>query len=199
MSDSSLTSTSVLSGASQILTRPAAGYQPVSSDLITEWPTDAVRLFEDAFTVVAICVFETWSALEQRWQDAQGALVELMSEHLSARDAKSWDGYLVLLTPGHRSGDREVIERIRYDTSRVRKLVASAPELATVSDIEHVLLPLLPLTGDIDLSPTPAPLDVVGGSLREAFDPQVVDAMLAAFADQRPIVEAIHRARDGGS
>jgi hypothetical protein len=199
MSDSSLTRASILSGASQTLTGPAAGYQPVSSDLITVWPTDAVRVFEDAFTVVAVCVFDTWTALEESWQEAQGALVELMSEHLSTHDAKSWDGYLVLLTPGHRSDDRDAIDRIRYDTARVRKLVSSAPELATVSDIEHALLPLLPLSGDIELALTHSPLEVVGDALREEFDGAVVDAVLAAFADQRPIVEAIHVAREGGS
>ena len=199
MSDSSLTSASILSGASGCLTSAAAGYQPVSSDLIGEWPTDAVRVFEDAFTVVAVCVFETWSALEQGWQEAQGALVALMSAHLSVHDAKSWDGYLVLLTPGSRSEERDAIERIRYDTARVRKLVASAPELATISDIEHALLPLLPLSTDINVTPTRSPLDVVGDALREEFDAQVVDALLAAFAEQRPIVEAIHRAREGGS
>jgi hypothetical protein len=199
MSDSSLTSASILSGASRSLTSATAGYQPVSSDLIGEWPTDAVRVFEDAFTVVAVCVFETWSALEQGWQEAQGALVEVMSAHLSVHDAKSWDGYLVLLTPGSRTEDRDAIERIRYDTARVRKLVSSAPELATISDIEHALLPLLPLSTDIDVAPTRPPLDVVGDALREQFDAQVVDALLAAFAEQRPIVEAIHRAREDGS
>lgn len=194
MSDSSLTSSSILSGASGLLT--AAGYQSVSNDFIKEWPTDAVRVFEDAFTVVAVCVFETWTALERGWQEAQGALVELMSAHLSVHDAKSWDGYLVLLTPGIRSDELDAIERIRYDTARVRKLVSSAPELATVSDIEHVLLPLLPLGTDIDVTATRAPLDVVGDALREEFDPSVIDALLAAFAEQRPIVEAIHRARE---
>lgn len=194
MSDSALTSSTILSGASGTLTD--AGYQSVSSDLITEWPTDAVRVFEDAFSVVAVCVFDTWSALEGAWQDAQGALVELMSAHLSIHDAKSWDGYLVLLTPGMRSDERDAIERIRYDTARVRKLVSSAPELATVSDIEHALLPLLPLSTDIEVAPTQSPLDVVGDALREEFDVPVIDALLAAFAEQRPVVEAIHRARE---
>ena len=199
MADSSLTTASMLSAASEILTQPSAGYQLVGNNLVAEWPTEATRLFEDPLTVVAVCVFDTWSALESRWQETQSALVELMSEHLSARDAKAWDGYLVLLTPGHRGDDRDAIERIRYDTARVRKLVSSAPELTTVSDIEHALLPLLPLGGDIDLTSTHAPLDVVGDTLRKEFDAQVIDALLAAFADQRPMVEAIHKARGGGS
>jgi hypothetical protein len=199
MAESSLTTASVLSAASEILTRTSAGYQPVAKELTADWPVETARLFEDPLTIVAVCVFETWTALESGWQEVQSALVELMSKHLVATDAKAWDGYLVLLTAGRRSDGRDVIERIRYDTGRVRKLVSSAPELTTVGDVEHALLPLLPLTADVDLTPTRAPLDVVGDALRQEFDAPVVDAMLAAFADQRPMVEAIHNARDAVS
>ncbi len=197
MAGSSLTAASILSAASEILTAPSAGYRLAKDEQTGAWPSETVRVFEDPFTVVAVCVFDTWSALEDGWQDAQSVLVELISEHLSDRDAKAWDGYLVLLTPGARDEDRDVIDRIRYDTARVRKLVASAPELATVKDIEQTLLSLLPLGSDEELTATRDPLELLADALRTDFDEPIAEALLSAFAEQRPLVEALHKLRSG--
>jgi hypothetical protein len=197
MADGTLTAASTLSAASEILTAASAGYQPANDQQTGAWPSEMVRVFEDAFTVVAVCVFDTWRALEDGWEEAQSVLVEMISEHLTDRDAKAWDGYLVLLTPGARDEDRDAIDRIRYDTARVRKLVASAPELATVKDIKQTLLSLLPLGSDEELTATRDPLELLADALRVEFDEPIVEALLSAFAEQRPLVEALDKIRSG--
>ncbi len=197
MASSSLTATSILSAASEILTASSAGYRLATNEQTAGWPIETVRVFEDAYTVVAVCVFDTWGLLKDGWQDAQGVLVELISKHLSDRDAKAWDGYLVLMTPGARGEDSDAIDQIRYDTARVRKLVASAPELATVNDIERTLLSLLPLTSEAGLTTARDPLELLAEALRTEFDEPVSEVLLSAFAEQKPLVEALHNMRSG--
>jgi len=199
MASSSLTATSILSAASEILTASSAGYRLATNGQIADWPSETVRIFEDAYTVVAVCVFDTWGLLKDGWQDAQSVLVELISEHLSDRDAKAWDGYLVLMTPGPRGEDSDAIDHIRYDTARVRKLVASAPELATVNDIERTLLSLLPLTSEAGLTTARDPLELLAEALRTEFDEPVAEVLLSAFAEQKPLVEALHNMQSGGT
>ena len=75
-------------------------YRPVPDAASLAWPTSNARVFEDPFGVVCIAVFDTWQELDADWPDAQAAVVELLSEHVSAGEPKAWEGYLVLLTPG---------------------------------------------------------------------------------------------------
>ena len=72
--------------------------------------------------------------------------MELVSKYTSSYDAKSWEGYLVLLTPSSvpKRGLLKLTE-IRYDISRVRKLVATGDDIKTLDSVRQFLLPLLPL------------------------------------------------------
>ncbi|MGH2403880.1 MAG: hypothetical protein ACRDGN_05370, partial [bacterium] len=144
MPEKSLTSTDILAAAGEILV--SHGYSRSSDAVALGAPLRNTRLLEDAYGIVAVVVYETWEDLVTRWPDAQGFLVDLISKHVSSADAKAWEGYLVLLTPAVIGmASRSDADRIRYDTTRVRKLLATGEELRTVSDVERVLLPLLPL------------------------------------------------------
>jgi hypothetical protein len=104
-------------------------------------------MFEDEYGLVGLALFESWPSLVDSWADAQSVVVARMSAGLTRSEAKAWDGYLVLLTPGivPPEGLRE-LTRIRYNTTRVRKLVGAGEDLKTVTDVRRVLLPLLPTT-----------------------------------------------------
>ena len=103
------------------------------------------RVFEDPYGIVAVHVFDSWRQLTEQWPVAQGRLVELISEHLTRPEPKAWEGYLVLLTPGLLPPtQRTRLNDLRYDTHRVRKLVATGDDLATLEDVQGTLLPLSP-------------------------------------------------------
>ncbi len=103
-----------------------------------------VRIFEDRFSVVGVAYFETWLALETQWIEAQGALVELMSSRLTRSDPKSWEGYLLLFT-SDQATDALAIDRVRRDTTRLRKLVTTGAEMQSILGVADALLPVLPL------------------------------------------------------
>ena len=188
-----LSPSAILSASTETLTKSSAGYSVVHTTDEDGWPTEHVRVFEDPFSVVAICVFDTWSELVETWPDAQAAFVQLLSAHLTTVDPKAWDGYLVLLTSASREEDEEQIEIIRYDTGRVRKLVSTAPELQTLDDVERALLPLLPLVVDLDLEPGPSALELLGETLEQSgIDPELVAGLFEAFAEQRPLIEKLY-------
>src|SRR4051812_17097065 len=94
----SLTATQLLAAATDLLT--VSGYS--RADVTTEAvvPGAASRIFEDAYGIVAVHVFDTWSHLAEQWNVAQGQLVDVISEHLRRPEPKAWEGYLVLMTPG---------------------------------------------------------------------------------------------------
>ncbi len=192
MPASGLTSTDLIASASAIL--EAGGYIRIDAAKPVSAISDA-RLYEDPYSVVALIVCETWPELESRWTDAQGALVELMSAHMTSEDAKAWEGYLVLLTPGSTSGsdDSQTVASIRYDTSRVRKLVATGDELKQISDVERTLLPLLPLEAAQAPSDSGSVLDLLPNLLaaRGEIDEGAVSAIIDAFIGQKPLVEAL--------
>jgi hypothetical protein len=192
MPASGLTSTDLIASASAIL--EAGGYLRIDAAKPGSAISDA-RLYEDPYSVVALIVCETWPELESRWTDAQGALVELMSAHMTSEDAKAWEGYLVLLTPGSTSGsdDSQTVASIRYDTSRVRKLVATGDELKQISDVERTLLPLLPLEAAQAPSDSGSVLDLLPNLLaaRGEIDEGAVSAIIDAFIGQKPLVEAL--------
>lgn len=193
------TPTDLLAAASSAL--ESGGYARVAEDRLNGWQSGNGRLYEDAYGVVAIIVFETWSGLRSGWTNAQATLVELMSEYLGKEDAKAWEGYLVLLTPGEPDLETGVDEResIRYDTSRVRKLVATGEELGSLLDVERVLLPVLPLNGQAAVpDPERSILDLLPELLAsDDVDPEAVSALIDAFQKQRPLLEALHSWRAG--
>jgi hypothetical protein len=154
-------------------------------------------VFEDPLGVVGIVVFDTWEHLLRTWPDAQATLVELLSKHISVGQPKSWEGYLVLLTPGSAGPDRRPLEGIRYDLSRLRKMVADAIDLEELGAIERVLAPLLPLSTEADLEVEPPPaIELLRRELIDrGFDSGAVHRLLNAFEEQLPMLDALDRWR----
>jgi hypothetical protein len=186
-----LTPTDLLAAASAGLEE--GGYARVEEAKLGAWPISGARLYEDAYSIVTVIVYETWAELESGWPDAQGALVELMSAHMTSADAKSWEGYLVLLTPGSSPAATDGVSAIRYDTSRVRKLVATGDELKRLSDVERALLPLLPLAAAIDIKAQSSVLDLLPDLLAsKGIDRVAVEVVIGAFREQQPLLERLH-------
>ena len=191
--ESALTVTEVLAGATETL--ETHGYRRANLDTTGMWQTANVRLFEDDYGIVAVVVYDTWGELSSEWVDAQALLVELVSKYTTSYDPKSWEGYLVLLTPSPvaREGRLE-LTRIRYDVSRVRKLVATGDDIKTLDDVRQVLLPLLPLevetidgVGESVLSILPALLS------KRGLATKAVETAITAFLEQKPVVESLHK------
>src|ERR687892_417150 len=93
--EAGLTTPQLLAAASELL--ESGGYNSVQQ--ADGW-TPHSRVFEDPYGVVAVVAYETWTDLAETWPDDQGRLVDLISAHLRRPEPKSWEGYLVLLTPG---------------------------------------------------------------------------------------------------
>jgi hypothetical protein len=150
-------------------------------------------VFEDPYSIVAIVVYDAWQDLLSTWQDTQGAFVELISRHLSSSEAKAWEGYLVLLTPAAPPPERrQAVAEIRRDTSRVRKLLATGEDIRAVADLEHTLLPLLPLQAAVQGEQQPSVLDLLP-PLLELKGVPVADShvLIRAFRDQQPLLEKL--------
>ena len=195
----SLTSTEVLAAATVSLV--AGGYRRIDTTS-EDWGIPNSRLFEDEYGLVAVVVYETWEALAAEWVVAQGALVELISRHLSRSHPKSWEGYLVALTPGSRgrSGRQEWMN-IRYNTNRLRKLVASGEELRAIADVETALAPLLPVDSQaVTVDLFASVLDLVPDLVHDSsgLPRKVAQEVVNAFVQQRNMLEALHNAREGG-
>src|SRR5712691_8733135 len=143
-----MTVTDLLAEASRLLAEN--GYTEAGPTLTSSWLSSNGRIFEDAYGVVGVVAYETWNDLRSGWPDAQSSLAELISERVTRADPKSWEAYLVLLTPGV-PGDEDRLDpqMIRADTNRVRKLLATGDELQSLANVERVLLPLLPLTAEV--------------------------------------------------
>jgi hypothetical protein len=190
-----LTTTDLLAAVSDCLC--GGGYERIGDARRGEWPTESVRLFEDAYGVVAVVVYDTWRDLLSGWVDAQDALVQLISSHISRSDAKAWDGYLVLLTPGIMASDtRNAATQIRYDTTRVRKLLAAGDDLKSLGDVERALLPLLPLEAGFELDEQESVLEMLPGLLsRRSISEDAVRVLIKAFTEQQPLVERLHAYR----
>ena len=191
----SLSTTSILAAASEIF--HAGGYLSVDQRRVEKWPITNARIFEDPCSIVAVVVYETWRHLSSGWTQAQGMLVELISEHVSSAEAKAWDGYLVLLTPDIPSIHEQIeATRIRQDTSRVRKLVAAGGELRGLADVERALLPFVPLRADPQFAVQESVLDMLPELLaRKGLPEDAVRALIDAFSEQRPLIEALHAGR----
>ena len=109
-----------------------------------------VSVGEDAFGVVLVVAYDRWSALRDGWTDAQGLLVKMLTEKLALGNPKAWEGYLVLLLLTQ-SGDERMEDEIRYDTSRVRKIIGTGESVKYLDDVTDVLMPLLPLSsGEVE-------------------------------------------------
>ncbi len=184
-----LTTTQLTVAATEVLIEN--GYQRVGPP--RDWPR-ASRLFEDEYGIVALHVYDTWQDLRDEWNIAQGQLVDLMSSRLGRPEPKSWEGYLVLLTVGNApEAERRDVVDLRYNTNRLRKLVATGQELETVNDVQTALLPLLPLnieppstSGAGLLARLPELLE------EEGIDPVVTEAAVTSFLRNESIMEHLH-------
>lgn len=196
MSNSTLTTTDLLAAASEILV--SSGYRRVAQDFGGDvWGANG-RLFEDPYGIVAVVVYETWSALTGRWLDAQTVLVEVISNNLTRSEPKAWEGYLLLLTPAVLPSDgRADADRIRYDTARARKFLGTGEDLQTLSDVHRVLTPLLPLS-DLEVGTQEATLSMLPEILSAKGVPtRAVDITVKAFLEQQPLLERLHTYRTG--
>jgi len=184
------TGAELMAVASETLT--AGGYRRIEGRF-ADWDTSQARLFEDKYNVVGVAIFDTCTELLQSWPDLQGSLVEIISQNVAQTESKSWDGYLVLLTPAVAPSESAHLEHIRYDTNRIRKLVASGAELKLPGAAARVLRPLLPL---IEGASVPAPasvLDLLPDLLARSDVPRnATEAVLKAFKTQAPIMDQLH-------
>lgn len=195
MTNSSLPLTPTDLIASSVSVLEGGGYQPIRTGF-PEWSTATTRLFEDTYNVVGLAVFTTCADLLRSWADLQGSLVDVISRQVGQAENKAWDGYLVLLTAGIApSGDAD-IEAIRYDTTRLRKLVATGDDLSVAGDVERLLRPLLPLRTEPGALAQSSALDLLPNLLAErGIDRGTTTVLVKAFMEQRPLLEALHRHR----
>jgi hypothetical protein len=124
----------------------------------------------------------------------QGALVDVISRHVGAQESKSWDGYLVLMSPGIAPSESAAIEQVRYDTTRLRKLVATGTDLKAAGDVERVLRPLLPLRQEQVEVGRGSVLDLLPKLLKDRSIPEeVMQILVDAFRDQSSLLERLHQ------
>jgi len=190
--DNNLTTSQLLAAVTERLA--SGGYNAVQTS--DAWPSSS-RVFEDVYGIVAVVAYETWTELTENWPDAQGQLVELISTHLTRPEPKAWEGYLVLLTPSEApTGARAEFADIRYDTNRVRKLVAAGDDLQTLDDVEQALLPLLPLEVEAQVGSGPGLLERLPGLLAERnIELEAARAVVSAFVANESILERLHEFR----
>ncbi|AOS46428.1 hypothetical protein Verru16b_03534 [Lacunisphaera limnophila] len=184
------TSAELMAVASETLM--AGGYRRIEGRF-TDWDTSHARLFEDKYNVVGVAIFDSCTELLQSWPDLQGSLVEIISQNVAQTESKSWDGYLVLLTPAVAPSESAQLEHIRYDTNRIRKLVASGVELKLPGAAARVLRPLLPLNEGVSVPAPASVLDLLPDLLARSEVPRnATEAVLKAFKTQAPIMDQLH-------
>ena len=192
---SPMTDTDLLASASSIL--ESGRYKRVQDARIEQRPAPNYRVFEDDYHLVALVVYDTWQKLISNWMDAQTALVDLMSNYMTSSDPKAWDGYLVLLTtgvPGLESSEK--VDEIRYDTTRVRKIVGTGEDITTIGDVKRVLQSLLPLEPELHLAARESALGILPSLLAQrGLQEKFVEAVVNAFCERQPIVERLHSVR----
>ena len=190
-----LNPTTLLASSAQFLTE--AGYRPVPPEAAPAWQTVDSRLYEDAYSIVGVVVYDTWRGLVDGWPDAQARLVATMATRLLKTESKTWDGYVVLLTPGYvESSSRRNVGLIRYDTTRVRKLIATGEDLKALGDVRRALLPLLPLAV-AGLEPPRHMLTVLRDALaRRGIDRADAKLVVSAFSRNESMLSALCRGSD---
>lgn len=162
---------------------------------ILDFPPDRGLLAEDRYGIVAVATYPTWTELQEGWPVAQAALVDAMSARLAPSQPKAWEGYLVLLTPALVGPSaRDDVERIRYDTSRLRKLVATGDDLKGLGDLRRTLLPLMPLQPAGPTAQEPSDiLDLIVSSADVTEEEsRLLNLVLTAFRERTPLLERLH-------
>lgn len=190
MTQSSTAPTDLIAAATDTLL--AGGYKRIGTGF-PDWETSTSRLFEDPYNVVGVVVFDTCEELLMSWPEMQGRLVDIISRYVGQGEAKSWDGYLVLLTPAMAPSEENNLEAIRYDTARLRKIVATGDDVRTPSDVGRVLRPLLPLSHDANSRGSAAIFDLLPALLKEhGVSENTSKTLIEAFRSQGAILEALH-------
>lgn len=193
--DDGLTATSLLAAAQSTL--EGAGYKLIEPTSGQAAFYDQARILQNQYSVVMVASFETWESLAETWTDYQGVTVETMSRFLRQGDSKAADGYLVLLTPMPVSvGEIETtrLNRIRSDTSRLRKLVGTGDDLRTISDIRKVIAALIPLAVRPDGSSTDDSLDALPRILEQRnVEAAATKVVVDAFKANTPIMPLLHQ------
>ena len=187
---SAFTPTDLIAVASQVLSE--GGYQQIREGF-SEWDTPTSRLFEDEYNVVGVVVFDTCAELLRTWPDRQGSIVDVISQHVGRAELKSWDGYLVLMTPSLAPSESTEIEGVRYNTTRLRKIVATGDDLRSSTDVERVLRTLLPLGQEQARLTQGSALDLLPNLLADQGIPKETTRLLVeAFREQSPLLERLH-------
>jgi len=170
------------------------GYRRVS--VPDDWPS-ASRLFEDPYGIVGVHVYETWRELADEWSRAQSLLVDLISATIARPEPKTWEGYLVLLTGAEvLDDDHQTLVELRYNTNRLRKLVATGQDIETLDDVRNALLPLLPLDVGRPESSRAGLLARLPDLLEEdGIDHRVTETAVDAFIRNESILERLHELR----
>ena len=153
------------------------------------------RGFEDPYGIVVVVAWKTCDALLDEWTRAQSVLIELISAHYSRSDSKAWDGYVVLLTAAEPTSEQaRFLDLLRYNTAHARKIVATGNELRTISDVEGVVATLLPLKVEMGIAQASSVLEQLPNIIADDNVPRyIVEDVVAAYADGKPVMEAIHR------
>lgn len=190
-----VTPTQIMAAATELLT--GGGYTQVRRQF-PEWDTTSARLFEDPYNVVGVAVHDTCADLLRSWADLQGSLVEAISSRVGQAESKAWDGYLVLLTSSMAPSEQSSVEAIRYDTTRLRKLIATGQDLRTAGDVERVLRPLLPFTQEDAALREESALEALPRLLAEQGVPEeTTRTLIEAFNEQESPLERLHKRRRG--
>ena len=188
-----LTVTNLLAAVTDFLSR--GRYQRIMHEETSGGWSSSSRLFEDSYGIVAVVVYDSWSEVAKAWAEDQERLVNLISSHMGEDDPKAWDGYLVLLTPGvlPSRADELLATTIRYNTSRVRKLVATGVDLRTLGQVEQVLRPLLPLDQADNAAESSNILSTLPDLLASrGIERSDTETLLDAFESQQSLMEALH-------
>ena len=180
---------------SQLMAASAKRLQASNFHFVTDAEDEfgtSVRVFEGPLSIVGVAVFETWPQLETGWPAAQGRLVEIMSLNLVRAEPKAWEGYLVLLTSDDLLVDQLSLDRIRRDTSRLRKIVATGSDLGSLAAVDEVLLPILPIEFHSIHLETEGIINRLPMLLaNHGIDEQLAVEVIEAYADHRSMVEAV--------
>ena len=174
----------------------ANGYRVVRDLDLKALPSDRALLAEDEYSVLAIVGYETWAQLEAEWSDAQAELVDLFSQHLARSAPKAWDGYLLLLCSGA-APDSGSVSQIERDTTRIRKIVATANTLKTTTDLTRILDVFMPLSIPESKIAIPDVLDALPELLRDRVAPSAVKTVIEAFRNMEPPLQRLHDQGEG--
>lgn len=186
-----MTSSAIMAAATDVLSKN--GYVQARIEP-SQWDAETARLFEDAYNVVGVVVFETVGELLRSWADMQGALVSVMSSRVGIHESKAWDGYLVLLTPSQSESDASEVEAIRYDTTRVRKLVGTGKDIGGPADVHRILSGLLPLPTAAIVADEGSALDALPELLNGRDIPvSATRTIVSAFREHQAMLVSLHR------